>query len=163
MQGGSLAFKSRALAVEQLAFDLVASESGADLTSLSGRIGRSVFRASGLARSWSDPRLKAHVEASTDLAEVARFLPSRRLDGARRPGGGEARRRGPAGSPLRLERHGDAGGRLGPGARARLSGDERARHARPLARTRVGRRVSRPGSAAATSRSTARSSARSSS
>ena len=75
MQGGTLSFQSRALAVEQFAFDLVATELGADLKSLSGRIGRSVFRASGLARSWSDPRLKAHLEANTDLAEVARFLP----------------------------------------------------------------------------------------
>jgi len=75
MQGGSLAFRSRALAVEQLAFDVTASEAGADLASLSGRLGRSVFRASGMARSWSDPRLKAHLEANTDLAEVARFLP----------------------------------------------------------------------------------------
>jgi uncharacterized protein involved in outer membrane biogenesis len=75
MNGGSLAFKSRALAIEQLGFDVSLNEQGADLARLSGRVGRSVFQVSGLSRSWADPRLRAHVEANTDLADVQRFLP----------------------------------------------------------------------------------------
>jgi len=75
MSGGSLAFRSRGLAVEPFGFDVSVSEIGADLKSVTGRIGRSEFRGSGLVRSWSDPRLRAHVEANTDLAEVGRFLP----------------------------------------------------------------------------------------
>lgn len=96
MTGGSLSFPQRRVAVEDLAFDLVATELGADLAHLTGRVGRSPFRASGMARSWTDPRLKVHLEANTDLTDVGRFLPlpdstrlagraALRLDGAGPP------------------------------------------------------------------------------
>ncbi len=87
MTGGRLAFKDRPLALEGLAFDLVASEHGADLAKLTGRLGRSTFEVRGLARGWADPRVRVHLLAAADLADLARFLPladSTRLAGRAR-------------------------------------------------------------------------------
>ncbi|MEO6462380.1 MAG: AsmA-like C-terminal region-containing protein, partial [Candidatus Eisenbacteria bacterium] len=75
------------LALEGLAFDLFASEQGADLAKLSGRLGRSTFEGTGLVRGWGDPRVRAHLVAADDLADLARFLPladSVRLSGRAR-------------------------------------------------------------------------------
>jgi hypothetical protein len=120
-----------------------------------------VFRASGMARSWSDPRLKAHLEANTDLAEIARFLP---LADSMALAGRAALKLDGAGPPDR--RFGWSGTVVLADASARGSGSAtrhgRARHARPLP-GRAWRPGCRRGSAGATSRSTARSSARSSS
>jgi hypothetical protein len=71
--------QSRALAIEQLAFDVVANEPAPTCPGSRAGSAARVPRL-GVVRSWSDPRLKAHVEANTDLAEVA--LPPARFDGA---------------------------------------------------------------------------------
>ncbi len=75
LAGGRLAFASRNLAVESLAFDLLATEQGADLQWLTGRLGRSQFAVSGTSLDWVAPRLRGRVRANLDLADVARFLP----------------------------------------------------------------------------------------
>ncbi|MGH7726376.1 MAG: AsmA-like C-terminal region-containing protein, partial [Candidatus Eiseniibacteriota bacterium] len=72
---GRLTFARRKLSLEGLAFDLAATEQGADLKSLTGRVGRSQFAVSGVSRDWVAPRVRAHVSANLDLADVAGFLP----------------------------------------------------------------------------------------
>ena len=75
MTGGALAFKSRALSIDDLAFDLRATEQGGVLNRLAGRVGRSVFEASGEVQSWAVPRARVHLKANADLTDVTRFLP----------------------------------------------------------------------------------------
>jgi hypothetical protein len=87
LAGGRLSFRDRDVALEDLAFDLSASEHGCDLAKLTGRVGRSTFAVSGLSRGWADPRLRVRLLAAADLADVSRFLPladSARLAGRAR-------------------------------------------------------------------------------
>jgi hypothetical protein len=87
LDGGRLAFRDKALALEGLGFDLSANEHGADLARLSGRVGRSTFDVSGVSRGWADPRVRGRVRAAADLADLSRFLPvadSTRLSGLAR-------------------------------------------------------------------------------
>lgn len=75
LDGGRLAFRARSVAIEGLGVDIAASEAGATVNRLQGRVGRSVFDVTGDVAGWADPRARLRVRGNADLADIAGFLP----------------------------------------------------------------------------------------